>query len=55
METLIDIIMNNKASIALAIPLITRAYHSLSKGGGLVGIWNSIMFGTNTPKDKKKG
>ena len=50
MEYLIDLIMNNKASIALAIPLIGRAYHAVTKGGGIVGIWNSIMFGTNTPK-----
>ena len=50
MEYLINLIMDNKSSIILAIPMVTRAYHALSKGGGLVGIWNSIMFGTNTPK-----
>jgi hypothetical protein len=36
--------------IAVAAPLVGRAYHSLSNGGGLRGIYRSILFGTNTPK-----
>lgn len=32
------------------LPYATRAYHAVSQGGGLRGIWNAIWFGTNTPK-----
>ena len=34
----------------LALPYLGRAYYAIKNGGGLVGIWRSIMFGTNTPK-----
>lgn len=33
------------------LPYVTRAYHALATGGGLRGIWNAILFGTNIPKD----
>lgn len=36
--------------IFMAAPYLTRAWHAWRSGGGLRGIWSSIMFGTNTPK-----
>ena len=50
MGTVVSLIMANKLVILGALPMCTRAYYALKNGGGLVGIWNSIMFGTNTPK-----
>ena len=50
MKDIINFIIENKATITLSIPLITRGYYSLKLGGGLVGVWRAIMFGTNTPK-----
>lgn len=32
------------------LPNIGRSYHAIVNGGGLRGVWNAIMFGTNTPK-----
>ena len=49
---LIDYLIAHKEYIALSIPMWTRAYYSLKTGGGLVGVWNSIMFGTNQLKKK---
>ncbi|HWC60859.1 MAG TPA: hypothetical protein VHC44_14280 [Verrucomicrobiae bacterium] len=31
------------------VPLLGRAWHALSSGGGLKGIWSALVFGTNTP------
>lgn len=47
---IIPFILENKSAIVLAIPFITRAYYQLKNGGGIVGVWNSIMYGTATPK-----
>ena len=33
-------------------PYLTRAWHALREGGGLVGMKNAILFGTNTPSEK---
>ena len=33
-------------------PYLTRAWHALQTGGGIVGMKNAILFGTNTPADK---
>lgn len=33
------------------IPIIGRAYHAVVTGGGLKGIWTSLVLGTNVPKD----
>jgi hypothetical protein len=52
MAALIAFILANKASLIMGIPFLTRAYYSLKNGGGLVGVWNSIMYGTNAPKQK---
>lgn len=38
------------AGIVIA-PMLGRAYHALTTGGGLSGIWRGIMLGTNVPKD----
>jgi hypothetical protein len=39
------------AALAVAIiPLLTRAYYSISNNGGIVGVFHAIFFGTNTPK-----
>ena len=35
---------------AVLLPYLGRAYHALTSGGGLRGVWQGIMFGTNTPK-----
>ena len=32
-------------------PHVTRGIYSLMNGGGLRGVFRSIWFGTNTPKD----
>jgi hypothetical protein len=34
----------------LLFPYLTRAFYSLASGGGIVGVFRSVMFGTNTPK-----
>ena len=36
--------------LLILLPYATRAYHALSAGGGLKGMWDSVWFGTNTPK-----
>lgn len=39
----------------LVIPYLTRAYYAVVRGGGIRGIYHSILFGTNTPaKDDEK-
>lgn len=52
--TLIDILpadWKQTAAIAIvAIPLLGRAYHALRTNGGLKGVWNALIFGTNTPQ-----
>lgn len=50
METLYNFIMEHKASIALSIPLLTRGWYAWKNNGGLLGVWRSIMYGTNAPK-----
>lgn len=50
MIELLNYIKEHKEYILLSIPMWTRAYYALKQGGGLVGVWNSIMFGTNQPK-----
>jgi len=38
------------AFVLLVLPYLTRAYHAIVTGGGIVGIYRAIFFGTNTPK-----
>lgn len=40
----------NGVTLLIALQLAGRAYAALSSGGGLVGIFRGILFGTNTPK-----
>ena len=41
------------ATFALVLlPLLGRAWHALIHNGGLRGVWNAVMFGTNTPQAK---
>lgn len=35
--------------VGLCLPWLTRAYHALTSGGGLRGVWSGVLFGTNTP------
>jgi len=37
----------------LLFPYLTRAYYAITTGGGIVGAVRSILWGTNTPKDKQ--
>ena len=32
-------------------PHLTRAYHAVTTGGGIIGIFRAIFWGTNTPKN----
>ena len=41
----------NGVTILLVIQVLGRAFAGLRSGGGLVGIWRGIVFGTNTPKE----
>ena len=36
----------------MLLPLFGRAWHALVNNGGLRGVWNAVIFGTNTPKPK---
>lgn len=38
------------AMIAVLIPYAGRAWYALRNGGGLVGVWHSLIYGTNIPK-----
>lgn len=53
-DPIIDLIPQGYRGIAIVlfvgIPYLTRAYHALANNGGLKGVWNAIMFGTNGPK-----
>lgn len=53
-DPIIDLIPEGYRGIAIVmfvgIPYLTRAYHALSNNGGLKGVWNAIMFGTNSSK-----
>lgn len=53
-DPILDLIPQGYKGIALAIliltPIMGRAYQALKLNGGLKGVWNSIIFGTNTPK-----
>jgi hypothetical protein len=39
--------------VILWLPFITRAYFSITKGGGLKSILAAFWLGTNTPKEPK--
>lgn len=33
----------------VVVQILGRAYHAVRAGGGLVGIWRALVFGTNAP------
>lgn len=54
MNDLLSFIPAGYAKYLVLVPFITRAYYSLKTGGGIIGVWRSIMFGTNAPKETPK-
>ena len=38
-------------TLLVIVQFLGRAYAGLRKGGGLKGLWQGIVFGTNTPKE----
>ena len=53
-DPILDIIPQGYKGLALAcivlIPILGRVWHALTTNGGLKGVWNALIFGTNTPK-----
>ena len=35
----------------IAFMTLGRIFHAIAQGGGLIGIWNALLYGTNTPKN----
>ena len=54
MKKIIDFALEYKATIALAIPMVTRACYALYNNGGIVGVLKGLFFGTNAPKKPKQ-
>jgi hypothetical protein len=42
---------NTVAIAIILLPYVTRGIYALSSGRGIVGAINSLLFGTNTPKE----
>jgi hypothetical protein len=42
----------NVLTVIIITQVLGRAYAGLKNGGGLVGLWRGIVFGTNTDKGK---
>lgn len=38
------------ALIVVTIGIAGRAFHAIKHGGGLVGLWKALLYGTNAPK-----
>jgi|GEM_PF-3841892 len=53
-DPILDLIPEGYKGLALAFliltPMIGRAWQALTTNGGLKGVWNALIFGTNTPK-----
>jgi len=53
-DPILDIIPQGYRGFALACivltPILGRVWHALTTNGGLKGVWNALIFGTNTPK-----
>ena len=53
-DPILDIIPQGYRGFALACivltPILGRCWHALTTNGGLKGVWNALIFGTNTPK-----
>lgn len=39
-------------TLTIILMVLGRAYRSIRDGGGLRGLWNGLIYGTNIPKDK---
>ncbi len=50
MLNIIPFILENKQTIIILAAGIGRVYYALKNGGGLVGIWNSLIFGKTSVK-----
>lgn len=44
--------VHDATTIVVIVAGIGRAIHALRNGGGVIGLWNSLLYGTNTPKSK---
>lgn len=44
----------NGVTLVLAIMVVGRAYKAIRNGGGLIGLWHGLLFGTNTQKEEEK-
>ncbi len=44
--------IHDAATVGILIALLGRCIHAIRTGGGLVGIYNAIVYGTNIPKSK---
>jgi hypothetical protein len=53
-DPILDLIPPGYRGLALACiiltPILGRAWQALKLNGGLKGVWNALIFGTNTPK-----
>ena len=38
------------ALIIVTVAFAGRAFHAIKAGGGLVGLWKALLYGTNAPK-----
>jgi len=43
----------NGVTLVLIVQVLGRAFSALKNGGGLKGIWNGVVSGTNTPPEPK--
>lgn len=41
--------LTDGATLMMLLMLGGRAWHALQQGGGLVGVWRALVYGTNTP------
>ena len=42
--------IHDGVAIMALLGLAGRAWHAVRSGGGLVGLWRALLYGTNTPK-----
>ncbi len=38
------------ALLVVSIGILGRAFHAVKNGGGLIGLWKALLYGTNAPK-----
>lgn len=54
LNTIASLIPVQYAPWLALLPILGRAYYALKNGGGLKGVWNGLIFGTNTPNPPAK-